>query len=476
MDVGGERFCIERSLLQRYPRSRLARLMRADTVAEILRLCEEFTPGSPPEYFFDRNPDRFPVILNMYRIKELHMNLSGCPVIFQKELEYWMIDEDDMEPCCSIKYYEEVNVCQKEKEEDIENDEKAKEKAGEENFGETRYGKIRYFIWSTLEYPSSSLYAQVWGAVSLLFVILSTVLFFLETLLDNDENDEDYMDHTVTITILKLFDVSTMIFFTIEYVLKLVTCPSISSFIVKPLNIIDFLTLIPFYLGIILQQLQDFQVIGKAGKMVRLVRILRVMRLLKLLHHMHALDSLLFVLKKAQSELVLVQMMVIITILAFACLLYSVENSLVYDMIGIAENCTGWKKNITKDIYLHPCYVWTLFDSFWISLMNITTVGKAMPPQSYVGKLVAGLCTILGVFIFKLPVPIIVNSFARLYDIRKRRTKQASKRKEKKDKIMVILSCRIIANYTVIFQELMSPEPIRSQTSFESSLETDPLL
>ena len=47
--------------------SRLGKLMRASTVEEILRYCEEFFPGEPPEFFFDRNPENFPAILDMYR-------------------------------------------------------------------------------------------------------------------------------------------------------------------------------------------------------------------------------------------------------------------------------------------------------------------------------------------------------------------------------------------------------------------------
>ena len=34
---------------------------------DILGLCEEFVPGNPPEFFFDRNPENFGTILEMYR-------------------------------------------------------------------------------------------------------------------------------------------------------------------------------------------------------------------------------------------------------------------------------------------------------------------------------------------------------------------------------------------------------------------------
>ena len=53
-----------------------------------------------------------------------------------------------------------------------------------------------------------------------------------------------------------------------------------------------------------------------------------------------------------------------------------------------------------------------------------------MAPKSLLGKFVAGLCTLCGVFILKLPIPIIVNSFSALYDNRKWRTKLEVRRKK----------------------------------------------
>ena len=238
---------------------------------EVLKLCDEFTPANPSEYFFDRNPDRFPVILNMYRIKELHMMKNGCSLVFQKELEYWMIDEDDMEPCCSMKYYEEVVACQTEKEEDNENAERVKEEAAEENFGSSKLGKLRSFIWCTLENPGSAPLAKVWAVVSMLLVLLSTVLFFLETVEGIGTSDSETEDYPEIVLAFDWAETIIMIVFTIEYVLRLVTCPSKLKFVLQPLNIIDILALIPFYLAIIVMQLETLKIIGKAGKMIHLI-------------------------------------------------------------------------------------------------------------------------------------------------------------------------------------------------------------
>ena len=50
-----------------FPATRLGKLMRAGTIDKILELCDEFTPGDPPEYFFDKNPENFSAILEMHR-------------------------------------------------------------------------------------------------------------------------------------------------------------------------------------------------------------------------------------------------------------------------------------------------------------------------------------------------------------------------------------------------------------------------
>ena len=63
LDVGGERFLAMRQTLERYPATRLGKLMRASNIQKILEFCDEFVPGNPPEYFFDRNPSNFSAII-----------------------------------------------------------------------------------------------------------------------------------------------------------------------------------------------------------------------------------------------------------------------------------------------------------------------------------------------------------------------------------------------------------------------------
>ena len=67
--------------------------------SQILELCDEFVPGDPPEFFFDRNPENFPTILNIYRTGQFHMKEGGCAIVLQKDLEYWIIGIVICSPC-----------------------------------------------------------------------------------------------------------------------------------------------------------------------------------------------------------------------------------------------------------------------------------------------------------------------------------------------------------------------------------------
>jgi hypothetical protein len=41
----------------------------------------------------------------------------------------------------------------------------------------------------------------------------------------------------------------------------------------NPMNIIDFMSLIPFYIALLLEGLEDYEIIGKAGKILRLLKV-----------------------------------------------------------------------------------------------------------------------------------------------------------------------------------------------------------
>uniref|UniRef100_A0A2C9KL65 BTB domain-containing protein n=1 Tax=Biomphalaria glabrata TaxID=6526 RepID=A0A2C9KL65_BIOGL len=97
LNVGGVRYETYRSTLKTIPDTRLAWV--TDTSVN----SPDYDPATG-EYFFDRHPGIFNMILNYYRTGKLHAPTHVCGPLFEEELAFWGIDEKQIEPCCWPNY------------------------------------------------------------------------------------------------------------------------------------------------------------------------------------------------------------------------------------------------------------------------------------------------------------------------------------------------------------------------------------
>ena len=151
------------------------------------------------------------------------------------------------------------------------------------------------------------------------------------------------------------------------------------------MNIIDICAIVPFYLSLLLEGLEDFEIIGKTGKMIRLVRVMRILRIFKLVRHFAGLQSLFYTLQQAYQELGLLLVIIAVAILTYSSLVYFTEKE-----VPDGYDCSDWTRNVSGQHWTakinHPCYVWTFVESFWWTLMTITTVGYELNPKSFLGN------------------------------------------------------------------------------------------
>ena len=110
-------------------------------------------------------------------------------------------------------------------------------------------------------------------------VVVSTITFILSTVEELQEDEEGNIEYPNIAFTIELIDSFIVLFFTVEYFLRLVICPNKVRFLKDPLNVVDFAAIIPFYVSILLEGLEDYEIIGKTGKIIRLVRVMRVLRL-----------------------------------------------------------------------------------------------------------------------------------------------------------------------------------------------------
>ena len=129
------------------------------------------------------------------------------------------------------------------------------------------------------------------------------------------------------------------------------------------MNAIDLLAIIPFFITIVINEMEDSKIIGKAGKMIRLVRVLRVMRIFKLARsavlriqmrtafktclprHSTGLQSIAFTLKNSYKELGLLMLFLAMGVLIFSSLCYFAEKD---EEVSQLLSSPGSKRLVSK--------------------------------------------------------------------------------------------------------------------------------
>ena len=110
------------------------------------------------------------------------------------------------------------------------------------------------------------------------------------------------------------------------------------------------------------------------------------------------LYALVCTLREANKELLLVILLVLLLMLLSSILIYHVE---------FVEHEHMGKERGNK----------TFLDIIWWCLKVITTVGdNTYGPRTSFGQMIGGGCALIGVLIFSLPIPIVINSFSTYYD------------------------------------------------------------
>lgn len=190
--------------------------------------------------------------------------------------------------------------------------------------------------------------------------------------------------------------------FTFEIIIRLIVAPNKLDFLKAPVNIIDIIATLSFYLDFMLTKLKQ------ENDILEFFSIIRIMRLCKLTRHSAGLKILIHTFKASAKELVLLVFFLVLGIVIFAALIFYAERI---------------QYNPENDFTSIPVGLW------W-AIVTMTTVGYGdMTPKTYVGMFVGALCALLGVLTIALPVPVIVSNFALFYSHTQARSKLPKKRR-----------------------------------------------
>ncbi|CAD7683286.1 unnamed protein product [Nyctereutes procyonoides] len=342
------------------------------------------------EYFFDRNRPSFDAILYYYQSGGRIRRPVNVPIdVFSEEIRFYQLGEEAME-----KFREDEGFLR------------------EEERPLPRRALQRQ-VWLLFEYPESSGPARGIAIVSVLVILVSIVIFCLETL-PEFRDDKDYAAAAAAQEQPEaarngtsgpppaagfadpFFVVETLciIWFSFELLVRFFACPSKATFSRNIMNLIDIVAIIPYFitLGTELAERQGNGQQAMSLAILRVIRLVRVFRIFKLSRHSKGLQILGQTLKASMRELGLLIFFLFIGVILFSSAVYFAE----------ADDPTSGFSSIP--------------DAFWWAVVTMTTVGYGdMHPVTIGGKIVGSLCAIAGVLTIALPVPVIVSNFNYFY-------------------------------------------------------------
>jgi len=407
INVGGFKKRLWSDTLSRFPETRLARLLHCHSKESILELCDDYDDAEK-EFYFDRNPALFPYVLNFYNTGRLHVMAELCIFSFSQEIEYWGINEFFIDSCCSGAYH-----CRKmEPERRRRRDEDwGEERSEEEEEGSTSassfdellefysdaskfdkqpLGSVRRRVWLMLDNPGYSAASRAVSVLSILVVLGSIATMCMNSMAEYSLRDaegqplEDPRFETV-----EHFGIG---WFTLELVARFAVAPDLLRFFAHPLNIIDLVSILPFYLTLVLDLVAESSpALANLGRVAQVLRLMRIFRILKLARHSTGLRSLGATLRNSYKEVGLLLLYLAVGVSFFSVMAYTVEKE-DSEALGTIPAC------------------------WWWATVSMTTVGYGdVVPTSIAGKLTASVCILAGILVVVLPITLIFNKFSLFY-------------------------------------------------------------
>ena len=181
--------------------------------------------------------------------------------------------------------------------------------------------KWQAYIWKLMENPDSSLLARIVSIFSLSIIIISIIIFCWETLPDY-KKPLVLQSPSRMLTAQALNDVEKfcIVYFTIELVVRFLFSPVKLLFIRDILNIIDFVSILPFYITIAFNMDGDVSIY-----FLRAVRLVRVFRVFKLSRHSSEMKILGIAVKDSARELGVLVFFILLGVLLFSSAVYYAE-------------------------------------------------------------------------------------------------------------------------------------------------------
>ncbi|NXN97338.1 KCNG2 protein, partial [Rhinopomastus cyanomelas] len=411
INVGGIKYKVPWSSLENCPLGRLGRLKTCSSHDELLDVCDDYDVGGN-EFFFDRSPSAFGSIVTFLGAGKLRLLREMCALSFREELAYWGVPEERLERCCKRRLRQREEEAA---EAGLLDGEAAPGEAAQHGHRDRgRRGPCMRRLRDMVENPRSGVPGKIFACISISFVAITAVSLCISTMPDVRDEEErgECSRRCRDIFVLETVCVG---WFSLEFLLRSIQAEDKCAFLRTPLNLIDVLAILPFYVSLLVGaasaaggggRAAGNKYLERAGLVLRFLRALRILYVMRLARHSLGLQTLGLTVRRCTREFGL--------LLLFLCVAMALFSPLVY----LAESELGAKQEFTS-----------VPTSYWWAVISMTTVGYGdMVPRSIPGQVVALSSILSGILLMAFPVTSIFHTFSRSYSELKEQQQRAASR------------------------------------------------
>lgn len=263
-------------------------------------------------------------------------------------------------------------------------------------------------VWDLFEEPASSLWAFALSILLMTAITMSTVCFIISSM----PRYEKWPGWEP----LEILFVSI---FTVEYVLRFASCPmSKCKFVWEPFNLIDLVSILPFYIEVIVHLIYTGDAHTPDLRVLRTIRLFRIARVFKLGKYATVLQVLAQTMIGSSEAIFMLLFCLFVALTFFGAAMYYTERGEWVE----AQGCyvRTWAEQGCSPFSSIPlaCY--------W-GVTTITTVGYGdVLPTTPTGRFISALTMICGILVIALPVTLIGQAFVLAFKEQKN-TMEASK-------------------------------------------------
>ncbi len=257
-----------------------------------------------------------------------------------------------------------------------------------------QYVKSKYEIFKqqayVIIYGTNTFWGKLFDILLLFFICVSVFLVMMESI----ENVNVHYH-----LLLVVLEWTITIFFSVEYVLRIITHKKPMRYIFSFYGVIDLISILPMYLSFFIEG-------SKMLATIRILRLLRIFRILSLVNFTSQAEELKEAIRASRNKILVFIYFVLLICVLLGTLMFMIE-----------ERESGFT-SIPQSIY-------------WC-IVTLTTVGYGdIAPVTTLGKIVASVIMIMGYGIIAVPTGIVSSEYSRMKNKRLQKKERTSSKTTK---------------------------------------------